>query len=265
MLVFDSWCGALRLRLGMQGGRPFSRRAAAGVVEIVMRGGRGVMMAGMMEAEMRREGEARKARSMARLRREGVAVMEHLPWIECDPGTINGVEEVARRVMVLTLLAVYAEHDGMPRGTAEEFIDARGVRRDLTGREAAFLAKVNPTMEERGPFTWQYESVHALLWAMGYVKDFGGPTTFCKAAGVSSIVAPRSLEALIGEARMRPAGEIFDRCDLAFRYHWAARDATLRGQEPAGGLIAPVCFYRHLAFSWLVGGGTNWDDVDPST
>ena len=44
----------------------------------------------MTEDEMRQEGESRKARSIARLRIEGVPTIDHLPWIECDPSTISG-------------------------------------------------------------------------------------------------------------------------------------------------------------------------------
>ncbi len=219
----------------------------------------------MTEDEMRREGESRKARSIARLRIESVPTIDHLPWIECDPSTLQNLEQIARRTMVISLLAVYAEPDGMPKETLETYLDLRNVRQDLTPKERAFLANSQPSENDRGPFTWQYEAAHVLLWALGYVDALGGPTKYCTAQGVSSIVAPRSLSQLIENARPRSGDEIFDETDLHFRYHWAARNASLRRQEAPAGLIVPVCYYRHYALNWLVDRETDWDDVDTST
>jgi hypothetical protein len=219
----------------------------------------------MTEDEMRKDGELRKARSIARLRAEGVPVIDHLPRIKCDPATIQSVDAIARRTMVLCLLAVYAEQDGMPREVLEKYLDLREVREYLTPNEHGFLAKLNPSEEERGPFSWQYECAQVLLWAMGYVDALAKPTTYCTAKGVSAIVAPRSVRELVQGAALRSTDEMFDECDLIFRYHWAARNAYLRRQEPPAELLAPVCYYRHYALNWLTDSRFNWDEVDTST
>ena len=219
----------------------------------------------MTEDQIRQQGEARKARSIARLRREGVPTIEHLPRIECDPATIQDLEAIAHRTMVIALLAVYAEPDGMPIEVLEQYLDLRGVRQDLTKKGRAFVATTNPPDELRGAFTWQYECANVLLWALGYVHTLGSPTTLCTAQGVSAIVAPRSLVQLMGGATSRSADEIFEECDLIFRYHCAARQAYLTGQKPPAGLITPLCFYRHYALNWLVDRTADWDDVDTST
>ncbi|MDB5357576.1 MAG: hypothetical protein JWN24_4029 [Phycisphaerales bacterium] len=219
----------------------------------------------MSEEQMRGEGEARKARSIARLTGEGVPIIDHLPWIECDPALVQSLEAVACRAMVICLLGVYAEPDGMPRDLLDKFLDSRGVRGDLTPRENEFLAKEIPSRQDRASFTWQYECAHVLLWAMGYNEALCAPTESCTAQGVSVIVAPRSLVQLMEESNFRSPQEIFDGADLIFRYHWAARNAALRHEEPPAGLIEAVCYYRHYAFNWLIDSGTNWDDVDTST
>lgn len=202
---------------------------------------------------------------MARMKAEGVPTIEHLPRIECDPAAIRAAEPVAMRVMVVSLLAVHAEPNGMPRDVLEKYLDARCLRNELTPKERAFLAIPSPTEHDRGPFTWQYESAHVLLWALGYVPALGAPTTYCTARGVSAIVAPRTVGQLIEGARMRTADEIFDESDLIFRYHWAARNATLNRQPLPAGLLPPVCHYRHYALNWLTHRDWNWDDVDTST
>ncbi len=214
---------------------------------------------------MRPEGESRKARSIERLRREGVPVINHLPWIECDPTQLQSLESIANRTMVICLLAVHAEREGMPRAVLDQYLDLRGVRGHLTANELKFLSKTEPTDSERGPFTWQYECAHVFLWSMGYVEALGSPTIHCTAQGVSSIIAPRSVAELVVGARMRSPQEIFDECDLVFRYHWAARNAYLRGQDPPAGLLSGVCFYRHYALNWLADNNADWDNVDTST
>jgi hypothetical protein len=219
----------------------------------------------MTEDQMRNAGEARKVRSIARLKADGVPTIEHLPWIECDPASIRDLEAIARRVMVIGLVAVYAEPNGMPRELLGEFLKARGVEGDLTAKERSFLAKVDPTEQDRSGFTWQYESAHALLWSMGYVDSLGSPTECCTAQGVSATIAPRSLVQLMEESKLRSADEIFDEADLIYRYHWAARNASLRREKPQGGLMTPVCYYRHYALNWLTRSSADWDDVDTST
>ena len=214
---------------------------------------------------MRTQGDARKARSIARLRTEKVPTIEHLPWIECDPNTLQPVDEVARRTMVISLLAVYAEPGGMPKETLDKYLDIRGVREDLTSSERAFLAKHQPSENDRGPFTWQYECANVLLWALGYVESLGSPTKYCTARDVSAIVAPRSVHDLVQSAHFRTAEEIFDETDLHFRYHWAARNAALRHQQARAGLILGVCYYRHYALNWLTDKDADWDNVDTGT
>jgi hypothetical protein len=153
----------------------------------------------------------------------------------------------------------------MPRDVVEKHLHARGVLEDLTANERAFLAKVRPSEQDRGPFTWQYECAHVLLWAMGYVDALGPPTTYCTAQGVGAILAPRSLVELIKGAKFRSSNELFDEADVIFRYHWAARNSSLRGEEPPVGLIEPVCYYRHYALNWLTDSAADWDNVDTST
>jgi len=219
----------------------------------------------MTDDQMRPQGESRKARSIAQLQRENVPTIAHLPWIECDPATLQALEAVARRTMVICLLAVHAEDNGMPKEILQEYLDLRGVRGDLTANERSFLANPDLSEKDRGPFTWQYEAANVLLWAMGYVDPLAPPTVYCTAQGVSAIVAPLTLQQLIDQANFRSPDEIFDASDLHFRYHWAAREAGLRGQEGPAGLIIPVCYYRHYALNWLTDNEAEWDNVDTST
>ncbi len=105
------------------------------------------------DQEMQPLGEQRKARSMARLTSDGIPVLDWLPWIECDPTTIQPLETIARRTTVLALLAVYAEPNGMPKDELQKHLDNRGITKDLTPEEQAFVKLTDLTDDDRGKFT----------------------------------------------------------------------------------------------------------------
>ena len=53
--------------------------------------------------------------------------------------------------------------------------------------------------------------------------------------------------------------------DRIYRYHWAVRDARIRG-ESVDGLDAGVVVERHYALNWLIGYlDQAWDDITTDT
>lgn len=104
----------------------------------------------MTEEQMRQAGEARKARSIARLKLENVPTIDHLPWIECDPAELKSAGQIARRTIVISPLAVYAEPNGMPKELVYKHLDLKGVNKGLTSCEHAFLDLAAPCSREPG-------------------------------------------------------------------------------------------------------------------
>jgi hypothetical protein len=219
----------------------------------------------MRESRKRAAALDRKARSIARLTREGIPTMANLPWQPRDPANVQPPEAIARRASVLALLAVYAEPDGMSRPTLDKQLCDRALLPDLTPKERAFLDSPAPTDADRGPFTWHYESVHVLLWALGYVKSLAMPTTYANAREITAIVGPRTPERLLRDARPRNGRRICDEADLALRYHWAARHAALHNTPLPAALLPGVCLYRQRTFQWLLDKTASWDTTDASS
>lgn len=72
--------------------------------------------------------------------------------------------------------------------------------------------------------------------------------------------------ALRQRARLRSGADLLDLSDLMYRYHWAVRDARLRGQPPPGGLHAGVVLEWDHTSRWLVGYDNQvWDDISCDT
>lgn len=208
---------------------------------------------------------ARKLRSEARLRAEGVPFILHLPGIETeDEAAIRGVEEVARRAMAL--LVVAAKGVIFDQGLAEAMVAYLGVRDDFTPDERAFLWGAATTEQDRVNAAYRFESAWVLLWALGYVPELDRPDRPCDGQAALAFPRERGAERFIADARLRPAGELLDAADLAYRYSWATTDARIKGREAPAGLDPGVVYERHYALNWLIGYmGQDWDDVSTDT
>ena len=207
----------------------------------------------------------RKARSMARLRAEGVPVLEALPCIEAkDQARIRSREEIVERAIALLLVALRGE--GLEVGPLRGLVEEWGA--ELSPAEAAFVAEDAPSDRTRVQFAWRYEGLGVMLWALGHLSDeeLGDPRSI---VDVPAIVK-RMME--LGPAGFRAAGErrsaasILDAADLAYRYDWAVVDARVHGRRAPAGLDPGVVYERHYALNWLIGyQGQAWDEVTTDT
>ncbi len=76
-------------------------------------------------------------------------------------------------------------------------------------------------------------------------------------------LSPEEVLTPLGE---RAIAEVLDEADLIYRYHWAARDARLKGRQPPAGLNLDVIQERHKALNWLIDyDRAEWDDVTTDT
>lgn len=214
-----------------------------------------------------REAQERRNRSLAILRQHNVPFMERLPTIEpVATAKIRSPGEVARRATVLSLVAAYAEPRGFPLEQLKALLEERGVANDLTPKEHAFISLATPTDHQRAQFTWRYEAVNALLWALGLVEELTYPAKICDVPAVVRIISQSDPSKFIAEATLRDAAAVLDETDLIYRYDWACVNARVKKQPAPAGLDAGIVVERHYALNWLIGyGGRDWDDVSSDT
>jgi Domain of unknown function (DUF4272) len=211
------------------------------------------------------EGADRKARSVAILTEEGVPVLDSLPLIETEATSLRrDPEEVIQRTIALAIVAVKGETGDHALGLS--LIEQFGAEGYFTPAEQAFMADPAPDDATRTQFTWRYEGVHVMLWALGIYDALGRPDQITDVPLLADTLRELGPEGLRATARLRPQAELLDAADLIYRTNWAVVDARLRGEAAPAGLDAGVVYERHYALNWLIGyGGQAWDDISTDT
>lgn len=209
----------------------------------------------------------RKQRSEAILQKEGVPFIAHLPVVEDEEtAQIRSLEEVAWRAMALCIVAVKGE--GLEQERVLEIIEQDKLESAFTPKERKFIFDDNPSERDRVQFSWQYECLWVLLWALSYIEELNRPDQICdvpRAVQITSV--DRRPKEFIRDAKLRSANEILDATDLIYRYDWACVDARVNGRIIPKWLECGVVLERHRALNWLVGYADNaeWDDVSTDT
>ncbi len=215
--------------------------------------------------EPSKEAVERKQRSMDRLKKEGVPVMEHLPVIEdSTEAKKRTTEEIAHRAIALVICAVKGE--GLDQAKIDALVEKYGAEEFFTPAEEKFLKDADPSQQDRINFAWKYECVWVLLWSLGYLEELPKPEAICDVPKLAGIFRDRDTAQFIKDAKLRPFPEILDQADLIYRYHWATTDARIKGQPAPAKLDGGVVMERHYVLNWLIGYMDQaWDDVSTDT
>ncbi len=209
----------------------------------------------------------RKARIDARLAEWGVPVPSHLPPVIAEPEVRwRTPAEVAGRALALYIVALRGESFAAQQAlTTTQLRDRRPEAFSfLSPKEQAFLADTAPDDHAVTQFTWRYEALNVLLWALGLLDDLPMPNAICDVALMARTI-DRCAE-LGAAARLRAPGELLDTLDLHYRLHWRSRQCELDGQPMPADLDPGVILERHFALNWLVHfEDADWDEVDTPT
>lgn len=215
--------------------------------------------------EITEEQRARRARSIARLRSEGVPVMEELPVVEGESECrFRTTAEIVDRAVAL--LVVASRGAGDPPEVVAELASRFRTAERYSPAERAFMIDPAPPFETASALSWRFEALLVLTWALGYRDALPSPTAPTDATATVRVYDGRRLDELVAQAHPRTHAELLDFADLLYRYHWAVVDAGIAGREPPAGLSADVIMEWHQAINWLIGyQGASWDDVPTDT
>ena len=207
----------------------------------------------------------RRLRSERILLAEGVPFLAALPVIETAAEALKrSKEEVALRT--LCLLFVAAKGEGLEEELAERLLESYELRPHLTPEELVFVLDNSPSQHDRIQFTWRHEAAWTLLWALGFVAQLGKPSQICDVEFAARTMAERTTAQFIEDSELRPIADILDQADLIYRYHWAVRNAGMKGQQAPAARDPGVTLERHHALNWLIGYREQaWDHITTDT
>ena len=218
-----------------------------------------------MNEEISAEAIDRRLRSETILRAEGVPFFAALPVIETTAEALKrSKEEVALRALCLILVA--EKGAGLEDKIVERVLKSYELRPHLTPKELAFVLDNSPSQHDRIQFVWRYEAASTLLWALGFVAQLGKPIQPCDVQFAVETMSGTTTSQFIEDSELRPIVDILDQADLIYRYHWAVRNARIKGQQVPANLDRDVTEERHYALNWLIAYLEQaWDDVSTDT
>ena len=139
---------------------------------------------------------------------------------------------------------------------AKDFLDNRFGCIDKLTRMERRVIEGEASCDEAVKMSWKYESLWALMWAMGLVKKLDFPKDTCDCDFVMKTFDGDFSE----RVKMRGTDEILQALDLIYRYHWACVNARVNGSKRAG-LDEEVVMERRGGLEWLCCKGAENDNL----
>jgi hypothetical protein len=169
------------------------------------------------ETDVNSEAEARRQRSIAVLKNEGVPYIDHLPMIETAAEIKpRSSEEVALRAIALAVVAVKGET--LDQKLALELVERFDIRSALSPAERAFIDNPAPSQHDRVQFAWRYEGLGVMLWALGFEQELGRPDKIVDVPRAVTFIRDLGRDGFVAKAKLRSMDQILDQADLIYRY-----------------------------------------------
>lgn len=173
-------------------------------------------------------------------------------------------DEVVDRALALCYIGLKSE--GLEQKDLNQMNNDFGINAKSTPKEKAYQFAENPSEQQKIDANWRYESLHVLLWALGYVDTLSYPDKMCNVANDVKIIYELKEQGFRQKAKLRSKKEILDQADLILRLNWACVSARVKGEQAPSGLNSSVVVERHHALNWLINYmNQNWDDVSTDT
>lgn len=223
----------------------------------------------------------RRKESRRQLTERGIYVTAWYPMIETkELAVFRTPEEIAKRAVALLTVALYSEamlgeEHLSPKEAYEQY--AAGIIESFDGesffspKEWEYLHNENSSKQERISYSWQYENLYVMEWALGLGKEEGAlnfPNAICDVPyTVRAIKKCKTIQDILNIAKPKTPDELLAECDLIFCLDWACVDARMKRLPAPAGMDGGVVMERHKSLNWLIGAYDNadWDHVSTDT
>ena len=215
-------------------------------------------------AKIGKTAQERKDISIEILKSQGVPFIDHLPLVyETSEVAPREKDEVIARaicsfaaIMCACTIKDNGELTDEDKQYAKDFLDNRFGCLDKLTRMERRVIEGEASCDEAVKVSWKYESLWALMWAMGLVKKLDFPKDTCDCDFVMKTFSDDFSE----RVKIRGTDEILQALDLIYRYHWACVNARVNGSKSAG-LDEEVVMERRGGLEWLCCKGAENDNL----
>jgi hypothetical protein len=181
-----------------------------------------------------------------------------------DKVTIRTKDEVVDRALALCYIGLKSE--GLEQKHLDKIDKDFNIMAKLTLNEKAYATAKQATEQQKIDANWRYESLHVMLWALGFIDTLSYPDQMCNVADDVKIIHDLTEQLFRQKAKLRSKKEIMDQADLILRLDWACVNARLKNETAPGNLDKGIVFERHHSLNWLINYmDQDWDNVTTDT
>jgi hypothetical protein len=178
--------------------------------------------------------------------------------------TIRPKNEVVDRALALCYIGLKSE--GLEQVNLDKMDKDFHIMPKLTANEKAYATASQPTEQQKIDANWRYESLHVMLWALGFIDQLNYPDSMCDVAKDVKIIHDLTEKEFRETAKLKTKKEILDQADLILRLNWACTNARIENKKTPGNLDKQVVFERHYALNWLINYlNQEWDNISTDT
>lgn len=192
----------------------------------------------------------RKTASEQLLQSQKIGFDPSLSPIEADFAP-RSVAEIAHRAMCLTLVSLKAE--GMSAPEVSEFKREHALDPHMTPLEKRFLER-SSSDDENAEWVWRFESLHVLLWTLGYVVELGWPTSESDIPSELEFLRELGPQGFIEGTLLRSNEQILNAADWVYRLHQSVVDERPGTQN----IIEEVVEQWSTTLDWLTREEEHW-------
>ncbi|WP_252236759.1 DUF4272 domain-containing protein [Clostridium sp. CH2] len=228
------------------------------------------------DGQVTEEQISRRLKSRKIIEDKFIYVPAWYPVIEtAENSKCRSKEDIAKRAIALMIVSLYSEcliSEDMKVSEAYEFVNEIIERFDakefFSPREKEYLQNPNPTKEEQIAYSWQYENLFVMEWALGLVDELDFPDHICDVPLTVNLLKDYySIEEIVENSKPKSNESLLDECDLIFCLDWACVDTRIHNLPAPAKMDKGVVLERHKSLNWLVGYNENaeWDKVGTDT
>ena len=209
----------------------------------------------------------RRAKSEDFCKSRNIPVYKNPNSLFVDPEnmvTIRTQAEVIDRALALCYIGLKSE--GLEQKHLDKMDKDFNISAKLSLIEKDYAMATQPTEQQKTDANWRYESLHVMLWALGFIETLNYPDQICNVANDVKIIHDLTEQQFRQKAKLRTKKEILDHADLILRLDWACVSARVKNEQAPSGLDKSVVYERHYSLNWLIKSmNQDWDKVTTNT